>query len=95
MQFEWDENKRKLNLKKHNTDFAWAIAVFSDPNRIDKVDDRKNYGEVRIITIGAIEAGEILETVVVVVSTDRKGNIRIISARRANKKEKSYYYDNS
>ena len=89
MEFEWDENKRKSNILKHQLDFPYVAFVFEDTERLDFIDDRKIYGEERRITIGRIE-----EFVFVVVYTQRNGAIRIISFRFANKKEKVQYYDN-
>jgi len=91
MEFEWDENKRKTNLIKHNIDFVKVRVVFADPYKIEKIDNRKDYGEIRVNTIGKFQD----EIIVLVAHTDRNGVIRIISARRANKKEKRLYYGNS
>ncbi|GHT73750.1 toxin [Bacteroidia bacterium] len=88
MTYEWDENKRMANLAKHELDFTDAFAVFEDTHRIDVVDNRRNYGEKRIRTIGKTQN----EVIVAVIYTDRNGNFRIISVRRANKKEKNLYY---
>ena len=88
MEFEWDENKRMSNLAKHDIDFADVIYVFDDPHRIENMDDRKNYGEIRINTIGLLKN----EVIVAVVHTDRNGITRIISARRTSKKERNLYY---
>ena len=90
MEFEWDENKRLANLAKHKIDFVKVRVVFNDPNRLEKVDNRKDYGEVRASTIGKLED----EVIVLVVHTDRNGKIRIISARQAKRKERSLYYGN-
>jgi uncharacterized DUF497 family protein len=86
MVFEWDENKRQSNILKHQLDFPYAAFVFADSERIDFIDDRKIYGEERRITIGRVE-----EFIFVVVYTQRREAIRIISFRFANKKEKIYY----
>ena len=91
MEFEWDENKRLENLTKHGIDFVAALLVFEDANRKEFVDDRKNYGEKRIRSIGKVKN----ELIVSVISTDRNNKIRIISARRANQKEREEYYGNS
>ena len=91
MEFEWDENKRLANLEKHGIDFTVALLVFEDENRINYVDDRKSYGETRIRTVGKIKN----ELIVSVINTDRNNKIRIISARRANQKEREDYYGNS
>ncbi|MDR0874400.1 MAG: BrnT family toxin [Prevotellaceae bacterium] len=90
MTFEWDENKRQANLAKHGIDFADAKAVFRDEHKFVVVDDRTDYGETRTITVGQI----LDELITAVISTDRNNNIRIISARRANKKERKQYYGN-
>ena len=91
MKFEWDENKRMLNILKHNIDFVDVILVFDDPNRLNIIDNRKDYSEIRTRTIGQV----LQKLVIVVVHTDRNGKIRIISARRADKKEREQYYGNS
>ncbi len=91
MTFEWDENKNELNKKKHDgIDFEIAIRVFLDPKRIEKLDlKHSNFGEERINVIGRVK--EIL----FVVYTERgEDNIRLISARRANKSEEDEYYEN-
>jgi len=91
MTFEWDENKRLANLAKHRIDFFDVITVFCDPCRLEKIDNRKDYGEVRTNTIGKLED----EIIVLVVHTDRNRKIRIISARQAKRKERDLYYGNS
>ncbi|MDR0874088.1 MAG: BrnT family toxin [Prevotellaceae bacterium] len=90
MEFEWDENKREINLAKHDIDFADAVVVFDDPYKIEEIDNRKNYGEIRINTIGLFKN----EVIVAVVNTNRNGIIRIISVRLASKKERRLYYGN-
>lgn len=86
MQFEWDNNKNQANIVKHGISFDTAKLVFSDNNKIIShnrtVDD-----EERLQVIGSI-AGIL---VVMVVFTPRDGNVRIISARKANKKERAIY----
>ena len=44
--FEWDESKRLSNLEKHGIDFKDAIQIFFDPNRIESISKRQDYGEV-------------------------------------------------
>ena len=90
MEFEWDENKCEANLAKHDIDFADVVVVFEDPNKINIIDDRKDYGEIRIRTIGKYFE----DLIVAIINTDRNGFIRIISARQANKKERRMYYGN-
>ena len=85
--FEWDENKNNINRVKHKIDFMDAIQVFFDDRRISKIDDRHDYGEHRYQVIGMSN-----ERVLFVVYAEKSENtIRVISARKANKKERSAY----
>lgn len=86
MEFEWDEDKNKQNIAKHGISFDLAKTIF-DGFTVDSIDSRFVYGEERTISLGMIEQAVLL----VVVHTDRNGNCRIISARRANRKEKQRY----
>jgi uncharacterized protein len=88
MLFEWDSKKDALNRKKHGISFKEACEIFRGP-ALTAEDTRQDYGEVRLISIGAL-AGIV---VVVVVHTDRDGRVRIISARKANRKERRKYHD--
>lgn len=81
MLFEWDSKKDAANRKKHGISFKEACEIFKGPV-LTAEDTREDYGEVRLISIGAL-AGLV---VVVVVYTDREGRTRIISARKANRK---------
>jgi len=54
MKYEWDEQKRLANLQKHQLDFELASYVFEDANRLTFPDDRQDYGEERLITIGSV-----------------------------------------
>jgi len=90
MQFEWDDEKEKINISKHGLDFSTAALVFGDENRIEKYDDIHSIDEDRYITIGKING---IAVIVMVVYTERSESIRIISARMATKKEKEAYYD--
>jgi uncharacterized DUF497 family protein len=83
MLFEWDEGKRQANLAKHHIDFRDAAGVFEGPV-LEKMDSR--YGEDRIFAIGLMED---IEIVVVYVIRGRRR--RIISARRAHRKERLEY----
>ena len=88
MLFEWDEDKNKINMQKHGLDFEDAKYVFMDENKYEIVDVRKDYGEIRIITVG-MKDDKLLTSVC---HTDRNGVTRIISFRPASKKEKNKYY---
>jgi uncharacterized protein len=85
--YEWDDSKNQLNLKKHGLDFSLAIEVFSDSNAVVQ-DNRVIDGEVREQIIGKLD-NEIV--ILFVVYTKRGKKIRIISARKASKKERSIY----
>ena len=84
--FEWDENKNVLNQQKHGVRFEDAIHIFDDENRIEQPDVRTDYGEDRWKTIGLV-----FGIVSSVVYTIREVAIRIISARRASRKEREEY----
>ena len=86
MEFEWDEEKRQSNLRKHGIDFVRAAAIFNGPV-LEKVDNRYNYGETRFVALGEVEG-----VVLFVVYTWRGSVCRIVSARRANKRERQQYY---
>ena len=89
MKFEWDKNKSEANLQKHGISFDEAKTIFYGYVLTIK-DRRKEYGETREISIGELEYKI---AVAVVIHTDRKGKTRIISARIANKKERTLYYE--
>jgi hypothetical protein len=85
MQYEWDEDKRAANLARHKVDFADAVD-FEWDTAIETIDDRFDYGEERWVALGYI--GRRLH---VLVYTHRGETIRIISLRKANKRENEYY----
>ena len=88
MEFEWDRKKAESNLQKHGVHFKSATAVFADENRLTVTDDRKDYREERYTTLGLIE-----DRLYVVIYTTASETIRIISARKANKREQKRYDD--
>lgn len=88
MEFEWDTKKSKLNLLKHGISFEEAKEIFHG-SVFTAEDRRKDYGEMRFTSIGLISGVAVL----VVIHTDRKGRTRIISARKANEKERGLYYE--
>ena len=85
--FEWDENKNQINIAKHGIDFKLALEVFSDQRALEKF-NRDINGEQCYHIIGSIH-GEVI--VLFVVFTKRGENRRIISARKASKKERKLY----
>ena len=88
MAFEWDPKKNISNVYKHGISFEEAKEIFNGPVFTIK-DDRKDYGESRFVSIGALGPA----VVIVVVHADRRGQIRIVSARKANKSERRKYYE--
>lgn len=88
MKFEWDENKRILNIQRHQIDFVGIERVFQG-QIITILDDRFDYGEERFITFGILNS-----IVLAIVHTDTDKTIRVISVRKANKKEEVGYYEN-
>jgi uncharacterized protein len=88
VEFEWGARKNALNIKKHGIPFAYATRVLLDEQRLERIDDRENYGEIRFVTIGLIDDHEI-----VVVYTMREDRVRIISAREADQHEIEAYWN--
>lgn len=85
MAYQWDREKAATNLNKHGIDFADAVSVFSDDLAITVTDQRSE--EERFITIGMDALGRVL----VVVYTWRDSEIRLISARKATRQERTQY----
>ncbi len=82
---EWDPRKATANLKKHGVDFADAATVFHDEQAITVREDAE--GEKRYVTIGMDALGEML----LVVYTWRGDRPRVISARKAEPREREQY----
>ena len=91
MHFEWDESKNSTNKAKHGVSFEEAKEVFDDPLHISKLDHRFSYFEERWITIGSTHESKILVVANMFFDDNGEEIIRIISARRANAKERSFY----
>jgi uncharacterized protein len=86
LQFEWDRPKAAQNIAKHGLPFDYASRVFLDPHRLDNEDTRHDYREERRLTVGSIEG-----RVYAVAYTMRGEIIRLISARKANHRERRKY----
>lgn len=86
--FEYDPYKAKLNLEKHKVSFETAMEVFDDPYRLCVDVSKIEQNESREMTIGTVGGQEII---LAVVHTDRSGIIRLISARKAQPREKREY----
>jgi uncharacterized DUF497 family protein len=87
MEFEWDDDKAAANLKKHKLSFGEAATVFGDPLSVTFPDPDHSLEEDRSITIGTSDRDQVL----VVSHTDRGRRIRIISARKATRRERKAY----
>jgi uncharacterized protein len=87
MDFEWDDAKALENRRNYGVRFEIAAGVFDDPHRYEDADDRQDYGELRLVTVG--RAGR---RFLAVVFTERGSAIRIISARKATRDERQRYH---
>ena len=87
MAFEWDPKKNGFNLFKHGIDFQDAAEVFDRPY-LERVDDRFDYGEQRLIAFG--EMGPHVIAVVYVWRGERR---RLVSARRATRAERKAFFE--
>ena len=87
MEFEWDKSKAASNLSKHGVSFDEAQTVFDDTLYIDFYDPDHSYNEHRYIIVGQSAQNRLL-----VISYTERGNvIRLISARKATRKERETY----
>ena len=85
--YTWDERKRRSNIQKHGLDMRHAPDVFEDPHSLNVSSDRN--GETRWKLVGSV-FGALLT---VVYSIPKRLVIRIISFRRANKREARTYFE--
>ena len=75
--FEWDEDKAARNLAEHRVSFEQVMAACRDPFAVEWIDEREDFSEERVLYVAYTERGE---------------NIRIITARRAERHEQDRYY---
>jgi len=89
MRYSWDEEKNRRNLDLHAIALENAARIFEGPT-VERVDDRFDYGEIRVYAIGLVDGLEIT-----VIYTDREPEERrIISAWRAEPHERRFYWEN-
>ena len=89
MHYSWDEEKNRSNIARHGIAFEDAKRIFEGPT-VERVDDRFDYGEIRVYAIGLVNGFEIT-----VIYTDRDNEERrVISAWRAEPHERRYYWQN-
>ena len=88
VQYEWDDAKAAANAAKHGVSFDDAADALDDPWKVERFDDRFDYGEERIQTVGMDGIRFLF-----VISVMRGDNLcRIISARRATRREQERYF---
>jgi uncharacterized DUF497 family protein len=87
LQFEWDYNKAKKNLRDHGVTFDEARTVFEDPLSYTVSDTLHSEDEERFLIIGRSIKGRLLT----VVFTERPNHLRLISARKPTKAEQKAY----
>jgi len=91
LSFEWHEEKAKENFKKHKISFEEAKTVFNDPFLMTYPDPDHSENERRYVNIGSSSKRRVL----IVIHTERKTNIRIISCRKATTNERRVYEEGS
>jgi len=91
LSFQWDEDKARTNLVKHGISFTEATTVFGDPLSVTIPDPEHSQAEDRFIILGHSHQQRFL----VVVFTERGDSIRVISARRASRRERRDYEEDS
>jgi uncharacterized DUF497 family protein len=88
MVYVWDPEKDRLNRQKHGISLADGVPALNDANKYYWFDDRFDYGEERIVTLGRNQ----MQVLYVVTTVPDKDEARIISVRKAEKDEVKEYY---
>ena len=83
---EWDDNKNRINIRKHGISFETAALVFADEERIEYYDKLHSLDEDRYVVLGCVQG------ILYVVYTMRGEAARLISARMATATERKIYY---
>ena len=91
IKFEWDDNKNQANIEKHGISFEEAASVFQDEGALIITDEEHSESEERFILIGFSFRANLL--VVCHCYREKNTTIRIISARKADKKERQKYIE--
>jgi len=87
LEFEWDSEKARRNLRKHSVSFQEGMMVFNDTFAISFYDDAHSKHEQRFLTLGLSDQGRVL-----VISHTMVGEkVRLISARKATRRERELY----
>ena len=91
--FEWDAAKAAANLVKHGVSFEDAVSVFADMEALDGPDLRHSAAEARFLRVGRAVSRSVLAVAYTVRRRDDGEVVRIISARRASRKERRAYHE--
>ena len=92
--FEWDYRKAKTNIQKHHISFEDATSVFRDEKMLSIFDQAHSDEEERWITIGMDLKSRTLVVIHTFITVNEEHTkIRIISARKATKKEQKIYWE--
>jgi uncharacterized protein len=86
--FEWDDDKALANFAKHGVTFGMARTALLDPFVFEEIDRRQDYGEERFLAVGMHE-----DRLISVAFTIRNERMRIISARKAEPRDKRKYHE--
>jgi uncharacterized DUF497 family protein len=89
--FEWDPQKAQANVDKHGVTFDEAVTIFLDPDALDGPDLAHSTAEPRFRRLGRSVRGRVLIAIYTVRSTGHAETIRLISARRASRRERTAY----
>ncbi|MBI1873275.1 MAG: BrnT family toxin [Acidobacteria bacterium] len=89
--FEWDPRKAEANAAKHGVSFDEAVTVFLDANALDGPDLQHSKVELRFLRLGQAAAGRILMVAYTLRRSGDAETIRLISARRASRRERAAY----
>jgi uncharacterized DUF497 family protein len=93
MKFAWDEKKEAANKRKHKVNFSEACLVFADKYALNLFDAEHSIDEDRWITMGQTPSGKILVVAHTYRNIEDEEFVRIISARKATKKEMNQYFE--
>ena len=89
--FEWDPRKAQANAEKHGVSFDDAVTVFLDANALDGPDLQHSTAEARFQRLGQAADGRVLMVAYTLRRTGHAETIRLISARRASRRERAAY----
>ena len=89
--FEWDPRKAEANAAKHGVSFDEPVTVFLDANALDGPDLQHSMAELRFLRLGRAAGGHVLMVAYTLRRSGDAETIRLISARRASRRERATY----